>query len=153
MMELFDGGPLENKIMGKVGCEEYTASPWSTDQSNKSVSQREVLFKFDKRIPNYRGEIRSIHRRYPLPDRNGWVVEEAMKIHGVSLGDYINIHLRYDVKSNPLKTHACDVRVSMGFSRLKSTKNQKQITSDIITTISGYLKEVFQLLEKELATR
>ena len=91
MMELFDGGPLENKIMGKVGCEEYTASPWSTDQSNKGVSQREVQFKFDKRIPNYRGEIRSIHRRYPLPDRNGWVVEEAMKIHGVSLGDYINV--------------------------------------------------------------
>ncbi|XP_078438562.1 C2 calcium/lipid-binding and GRAM domain containing protein isoform X2 [Wolffia australiana] len=89
MIELFGGGPIERDVMSNVGCEEYSASPWcSMDGSNSEVSQREVRFKCDKKILNYGGEVTCIQRRYPLVDRNGSVVEEAMTISGVSLGNY-----------------------------------------------------------------
>lgn len=94
-MELFNGGPLESKIMAKVGCLEYSTSPWSKEPAKADVSQREISFKFDKHISHYGGAITSIQQRSPLPDKNGWVVEESMTIHGVSLGDYFNVSVPF----------------------------------------------------------
>ncbi|CAA7407157.1 unnamed protein product [Spirodela intermedia] len=151
MMEQFNGGALESKIMAKVGCVDYSASPWSREPAEADVSMREISFKFDKQISHYGGAITSIQQRSPLPDKNGWLVEESMKIRGVSLGDYFNLHLRYIIDAAPSKPNACNVQVFMGISWLKSTKHQKRISGNVFSTLSVHIKEMLRFLEREFA--
>ncbi|CAA6670110.1 unnamed protein product [Spirodela intermedia] len=151
MMEQFNGGALESKIMAKVGCVDYSASSWSREPAKADVSKREISFKFDKQISHYGGAITSIQQRSPLPDKNGWLVEESMKIRGVSLGDYLNLHLRYIIDAAPSKPNACNVQVFMGISWLKSTKHQKRISGNVFSTLSVHIKEMLRFLEREFA--
>ncbi|MQL67970.1 hypothetical protein Taro_000238 [Colocasia esculenta] len=151
MMELFNGGPMERKVMQKVGCVEYSLTPW--EPVKPDVYQRQVSYKFDKRISHYGGEMTSTQQKSAPPDKNGWIIEEVMTLNGVPLGDYFNLHLRYQLDSIPSKSKACNVIVYLGIAWLKSTKHQKRITNNVITTLAGHLKELFSLVEKELTSR
>lgn len=88
-MELFNGGELEYKIMQKIGCLNYSTTPWELDKGDVYV--RQICFKFDKNISCYRGEAVSTQQRSLLPDKNGWVIEEVLALHGIPLGDYFNV--------------------------------------------------------------
>lgn len=88
-MELFNGGDLDHKAMERAGCHNYSCSPWESE--NSDVYGRQIYYRFDKRISRYRGEVTSTQQRSPLPDKNGWLVEEVMTLHGVPLDDYFNV--------------------------------------------------------------
>lgn len=88
-MELFSGGELEYKIMEKAGCLNYSSTPWQLDKGDTYA--RQIYYKFDKHISRYRGEAVGTQQRSLLPDRNGWVVEEVLVLHGVPLGEYFNV--------------------------------------------------------------
>ncbi|MQL67961.1 hypothetical protein Taro_000237 [Colocasia esculenta] len=51
---------------------------------------RQVSYKFDKRISHYGGEMTSTQQKSALPDKNGWIIEDFMRLSGVPLGDYFN---------------------------------------------------------------
>lgn len=88
-MELFSGNELDRKIMEKVGCLNYSFSPWESEKPD--VYQRQLYYKFDKCISRYRGEVTSTQQKSRLSDKNGWLVEEVMTLHGVPLGDFFNV--------------------------------------------------------------
>ena len=88
-MELFGGNDLDRKVMERVGCLNYSYSPWESEKPD--VYQRQLYYKFDKRISRYRGEVTSTQQKSRLSERNGWVIEEVMTLHGVPLGDYFNV--------------------------------------------------------------
>lgn len=88
-MELYEGGALEQRVMEKVGCIEYSVSAW--EPVKEDAYQRQVNFKFEKNMSKYSGEITSTQQKSTLPDRNGWVIEEVMAIQGAMLGDYFNV--------------------------------------------------------------
>ena len=90
LIELFNGGEFDRRIMEKTGCLNYTCSPWESD---KDVYERQVCYKFDKRISSYKGEVTSIQQKSPLPDRTGWLVEEVLTLHGIPLGDYFTVRI------------------------------------------------------------
>ncbi|CAL9188875.1 unnamed protein product [Musa hybrid cultivar] len=148
LMELFDGSSLERRVMEKVGCVDYSVTPWEAVKGD--VYQRQIYFKFDKNLSRYGGEVTSTQQKAPLPNKNGWLVEEVMALQGVLLGDYFNLHLRYQIDDLSPKLKACDVHVSLGIAWLKSTKHQKRITKSVISNSSLRLKEMFSKLEDEL---
>ena len=88
-MEIFNGSELERKVSERAGCLNYSHSPWELDKAD--IYQRQIYYKFDKRISRYRGEVTSTQQRSPLSDRNGWLIEEVMNLHAVPLGDYFNV--------------------------------------------------------------
>lgn len=89
-MEVFEGGSLEQRVMEKVGCVDYSVTPWESVKSD--VFQRQVHYKFNKHLSSSGGEVTTTQQRSPLSDnRNGWVVEEVMALQGVLLGDYFNV--------------------------------------------------------------
>jgi hypothetical protein len=88
-MEAFSGGELDRRVMEKAGCLNYSCTTWESEKGD--VYERQVYYRFDKRISRYRGEVTSTQQKSPLPDKNGWLVEEVMTLHAVPLGDYFNV--------------------------------------------------------------
>ena len=88
-MEMFGGGELDRKVMEKAGCLSYSYTPWESVKTD--VHERQIYYRFDKRISRFGGEVTSTQQKYPLSDRKGWLVEEVMTLQGVPLGDYFNV--------------------------------------------------------------
>ncbi|PON57652.1 C2- GRAM domain containing protein [Parasponia andersonii] len=150
-MELFNGGELDRKVMEKAGCQNYSYTPWESEKGD--VYERQTYYRFDKRISRYRGETTSTQQKTPLSDRNGWIVEEVMTLHGVPLGDYFNLHIRYQVEDLPSKSKGCQLKVYFGIAWLKSTRHQKRITKNILQNLQDRLKVIVSEVEKEFATK
>ncbi|KAG2612722.1 hypothetical protein PVAP13_4KG321500 [Panicum virgatum] len=151
LMEMFSGGPLEHKVMQKAGCIDYSATEWELVGCN--IQQRQTSYKFDKSLSRYGGEATTTQQKYSLVNRDGWAVEEVMTLQGVLLGDYFNLQLKYHMTNVPSKTNTCNVQVLLGIAWLKSTKQQKKVTKNIISNSSNRLKELFAEVEKELTSR
>uniref|UniRef100_A0A0E0HPA7 C2 and GRAM domain-containing protein n=1 Tax=Oryza nivara TaxID=4536 RepID=A0A0E0HPA7_ORYNI len=148
LMSIFEGGPLEHQVMEKIGCMEYSVSPWESVRAD--AYQRQIHYKFDKRLARHEGEVMSTQQKSPLPDKNGWLVEEVMTLEGIPVGEYFNLHMRYQLEQISSKPKACNVQVSIGIAWLKSCKNRKKIAQEVLSSASSRLKKMFGLLEKEL---
>ncbi|KAK6149615.1 hypothetical protein DH2020_017140 [Rehmannia glutinosa] len=153
-MELFRGSEIDRRVMERAGCLNYSHSPWESEKPD--VFQRQLYYKFDKRISRYRGEVTSTQQKSRLSGRNGWLIEEVMTLHGVPLGDYFTIrgaylqlHLRYQVEDLPSRSVGCNVQVYFGMAWLKYTRHQKRITKNIVSNLQERLKVMFSVLEKE----
>ncbi|XP_059663715.1 C2 and GRAM domain-containing protein At1g03370 [Cornus florida] len=146
-MELFSGCELERRVMERAGCLNYSFSPWELEKPE--VYQRQIYYKFHKSISRYRGEVTSTQQKAPLPDKNGWLVEEVLTLHGIPLGDYFNLHQRYQIEDIPSRTTGCNVQVFSGIAWLKSTRHKKRITQNIISNLQDRLKVMFSVVEKE----
>uniref|UniRef100_A0A803M1H0 C2 and GRAM domain-containing protein n=1 Tax=Chenopodium quinoa TaxID=63459 RepID=A0A803M1H0_CHEQI len=143
LMELFSGGDVDKRVMERTGCLNYSCSPWELD---KDVYERQVCYNFDKRISSYKGEVTSMQQKSPLPDKNGWLVEEILTLHGIPLGDCFNLHLRYQIED---RAKGCYVKVSFGIAWLKRNKHQKRISKNILSNLVDRLKVMFATVEKE----
>ncbi|KAK6932882.1 GRAM domain [Dillenia turbinata] len=146
-MEIFNGGDLDHKVIEKAGCLEYSNSPWELEKPD--VYQRQIQYKFDKHISRYGGGVTSTQQRSPLPDGKGWIIEEVMTLDRVPLGDYFNLHMRYQVEDLPSRLKACNVQVLLGLAWLKSTGHQKRITKNVVSNVKGRMKVIFSVVEKE----
>lgn len=149
-MELFGESDLDRKIMERAGCLNYSRSPWESERSD--VYQRQLYYKFDKHISRYRGEVTSTQQKSRLPERNGWVVEEIMTLHGVPLGDFFSLHLKYQVEDISSRSTGCSVQVYFGIAWSKYTRHQKRITKNILSSLVDRVLVMFSALEKEYIT-
>ncbi|KAI3456601.1 hypothetical protein Pfo_013264 [Paulownia fortunei] len=146
-MELFRGSEIDRRVMERAGCLNYSHSPWESEKPD--VYQRQLYYKFDKRISRYRGEVTSTQQKSRLSGKNGWLIEEVMTLHGVPLGDYFTLHLRYHAEDLPSRSVGCNVQVYFGIAWLKYTRHQKRITKNIVSNLQERLKVMFSVLEKE----
>jgi len=147
LMGIFEGGPLECRVMEKVGCMDYSVTAWEPVRAD--IYQRQVHYKFDKKSVRHGGEAMSTQQKSPLPNKNGWLVEEVMTLEGIPVGECFNLHIRYQLENNVSKQKTCTIQVSIGIVWLKNCKNRKKITQDIATNASSRLKKIFSQFEKE----
>ncbi|MED6207021.1 hypothetical protein PIB30_032038 [Stylosanthes scabra] len=150
-MEIFSGGELDRRVMEKSGSQNYSYTPWVSE--NSEVFERAIYYKFEKRVSRYKGEVTSTQQKSPLPDGKGWLVEEVMNFHGIQLGDYFSVHLRYQVEDLPPKAKGCKVVVAYGVEWLKSTKHQKRIAKNIVQNLQERLNLMFTVAERELVPK
>ncbi|KAG8094759.1 hypothetical protein GUJ93_ZPchr0012g19834 [Zizania palustris] len=151
LMEMFSGGPFEHKLMQKAGCMDYTATEW--ELVNRNIHQRQTSYRFDKSLSRYGGEATTTQQKYDLVNQDGWVIEEVMTLQGVLLGDYFSLQLKYNMVNVPSKPNTCSVQILLGIAWLKSTRQQKKITKNVISNSSNRLKELFAEAEKDLTSR
>ncbi|KAL6596603.1 hypothetical protein ACP70R_047246 [Stipagrostis hirtigluma subsp. patula] len=150
LMDIFEGGPLEYQVMEKVGCIDYSVTAWEPVRTD--VYQRQVHYKFDKKSARHGGEVMSTQQKSPLPNKNGWLVEEVVTLEGIPIGEYFNLHIRYQLEAVVAKQTTCSVQVSIGIAWLKSCKDRKKITHEVTSSASSLLKKIFSQLEKESIT-
>ncbi|KAG6387535.1 hypothetical protein SASPL_152727 [Salvia splendens] len=146
-MELFGGREIEERVMERAGCLNYSHSPWESYKAD--VHQRQLYYKLQKCIPLYKGEVASTQQKLRLSVKNGWLIKELMNLQGLPLGDNFSLHLRYHIEDLPAKYAACSVQVNLGVTWLKYTRNQKRITKNITSILKKRVKLVFSILEKE----
>ncbi|VFQ84808.1 unnamed protein product [Cuscuta campestris] len=146
-MELFSGNELDKRVMERAGCMNYSHSPWESEKSD--VYQRQLYYKIDKWLYRYKVEVTSTQQKSHLPEKNGWLVEEVLTFHGVPLGDYFNLHHRYQVEDVASGTIGCNVQVYFGVQWSKYIKHQKRITKNIVSNLQERLLIMFSALEKE----
>nr|QID77657.1 C2 and GRAM domain-containing protein [Triticum aestivum] len=151
LMEMFSGGQLEHKVMQKTGCLDYSSTEW--ELVGRNIYKRQISYKFDKALSRYGGEASTTQQKYTLVNQDGWAIEEVMTLQGVLLGDYFNLQLKYYMANIPSKPNTCNVQVLLGIAWLKSTKQQKKVTKNIMSNTSNRLKELFSLVEKDLTSR
>lgn len=89
LMEMFSGGPLEHKMMQKVGCIDYTVTEWELVGCN--IQQRQTSYKFDKNLSRYGGEATTTEQKYSLVNLDGWAIDKVMTLQGVLHADYFNV--------------------------------------------------------------
>lgn len=90
-MELFSGGELERRAMERCGCLNYSCSKWESEKAD--IYERQAYYRFDKFISRYGGEVTSTQQKTKLSDRNAWLIEEVVTLHGVPFGDYFNVSI------------------------------------------------------------
>lgn len=150
-IELFGGGELDRRVMEKAGCLNYSHTPWESEKGDVCV--RQIYYRYDKRVSQYRGEVTSTQQKSRLSDRNGWLVQEVMTLHAIPLGDYFNVHIRYQIEDSSSTPPGCQVKVYFGIEWLKSTRHQKRITKNVLKNLQDRLKVSFSIVEKEFTTR
>jgi len=149
LMEVFEGGSLEMKVMEKVGCQKYSATQWESDKPNEC--QRQIHYKFSKKLSPVGGEVTGTQQKSPMPNKKGWVIEEVMELQGVLLGDFFTLHIKYQIEDLAPKQRASNVQVFLGIEWSKSTMHQKRIEKNVLSSSSARLKEMFSMASRELS--
>lgn len=65
----------------------------------------------------------------------------------------VQLHLRYQVEDSPSRAKGCLIQVFIGIAWLKSTKQMKRITENIVSNLEEHLKVMVGVVEKEFTTR
>ncbi|KQJ98783.1 C2 and GRAM domain-containing protein At1g03370 [Brachypodium distachyon] len=149
LMEVFGGGSLEMKVMEKVGCLKYSATQWEPDKPDEY--QRQIHYKFSRKLSPVGGEVTGTQLKSPMPNNKGWIIEEVMELQGVLLGDFFTLHIKYQVEDLAPKQKACSVQVYLGIEWSKTTRHQKRIEKNVLSSSSARLKEMFSLASKQLS--
>ncbi|KAK9117298.1 hypothetical protein Sjap_016245 [Stephania japonica] len=148
LMEMFDGDSFEHGIMMKLGCLNYTTTPWEAVEPD--TYQRHVCYKFNRHVSVFGGEVTSTQKKSPIADSEGWVLDDIISLHHVPFGDHIRVHLRYVIEilsSAPLR---CQYSVYLGITWMKSIKFQQKITRNITQKFAYRVKEMFEIVRREV---
>ncbi|KAF8715078.1 hypothetical protein HU200_027629 [Digitaria exilis] len=150
LMGVFDGGPLETRTMSRVGCLDYSATPWET--ARPGVLERHVSYKFNRYMSIFGGEVVSTQLKFPAEDGGGWTIHDVVTLHNVPFGDYFRVHLRYNVQSVTTEAPSSRCEILVGIEWLKSSKFQKRIARNICEKLAHRAKEVLEVAGKEIAS-
>ncbi|WCJ36127.1 C2 calcium/lipid-binding and GRAM domain containing protein [Euphorbia peplus] len=147
LMELFDGGKMEHKVMEKSGCLNYAITSWESVKPD--VHERHLSYRFNRHVSIFGGEVSSTQQKTPI-ENGGWIINEVMVLHGVPFDDHFQVNMRYQIEQSGIAHGACKCDVYVGTTWLKSTKFQQRITRNITEKFTHRLKEMFELLEREV---
>ncbi|KAL2340952.1 hypothetical protein Fmac_008892 [Flemingia macrophylla] len=148
VMGIFDGGNLEHKIMQRTGCMNYETTLW--EQVRPDVFERRVSYQFNRHVSAFGGEVTCTQQKFPNASTGGWTVIEVMALHGVPFADHFRIHFRYEIEKSSLGECACKCDAYIGIMWLKSSRFQRRINQNITAKFNHRLKEIFELVQKEI---
>ncbi|MBA0637481.1 hypothetical protein Godav_029659 [Gossypium davidsonii] len=153
VMEMFDGGEMEHKIMEKSGCLNYAATSWEQVKCKSGVYERRVCYKFNRHVSIFGGEVTSTQQKYRIANGDvGWIVNEVMLLHDVPFSDHFRVQLRYQIEKSSLARNACkcDAYIGIKWLKVKSINFQLRITRNITDKFIHRVKEIFEFLEREI---
>ncbi|XP_028791827.1 C2 and GRAM domain-containing protein At5g50170-like [Neltuma alba] len=148
VLELFDGGNLEHKIMQRTGCINYGTTSWESVKPD--VFERRVSYKFSRQVSVFGGEVTCTQQKVPIENTEGWIVNEVMALHGVPFADHFRIHFRHQIQKSPADDCACKCEAYIKIIWFKSSKFQQRINQNITAKFTNRLKEIFEMLQKEV---
>ena len=107
VMEMFDGGDLEYKVIGKSGCLSYVTTTWEPIKSNPDVFERRLCYKFNRQFSIFGGEVTCTQQKIPVSNGKGWIVNEVMSLHDIPFSDHFRVSTKYQctVRTSDLKLH------------------------------------------------
>ena len=117
MMEMFDGGKLEHKVMEKSGCLNFATTSWEPFK-DENVLERCLSYKFNRHVSVFGGEATCTQQKSPLADDQGWILNEVMALHDVPFSDHFRVRvpsMTDKVCSNKHPLFLCIIQFSFVF--------------------------------------
>ncbi|KAM1340054.1 hypothetical protein ACFX2H_038503 [Malus domestica] len=149
LMEIFEGGKLEHKIMGKSCCLNYVTTAWEPTKK-PDVFERHLSYRFNRQVSIFGGEVTCRQEKSPLANGEGWIVDEVMALQGVPFEDHFRVQLRYRIEKSAMAHNACKCNVHVRVFWLKRTKFQDRVTHNIVGKFAHRLKEIFEFVKQEI---
>ncbi|KAK9278108.1 hypothetical protein L1049_027666 [Liquidambar formosana] len=139
LMEMFDGGDLEHRVMGKSGCLNYLTTSW--EPVKPDVFERSLCYKFNRYVSIFGGEVNCTQQKSPIANGEGWIVKEVMALHNVPFGDYFRVHFRYLIEKSALAHGACkcDVYIKITWPKKHQVpaENHSEHNREVYPSIEG----------------
>lgn len=88
-MEMFGGGKLEQKVMVKYGCLNYTTTAWEAFKDD--ILERRLSYKFNRHVSVFGGEVTCTQQKFPIANGQGWILNEVMALHDVPFSDHFRV--------------------------------------------------------------
>ncbi|KAK8493955.1 hypothetical protein V6N12_041760 [Hibiscus sabdariffa] len=138
--------------MEKSGCLNYVPTTWEQVECKSGVDERRVTYKFNRHVSIFGGEVTCKQQKCPTANDEGWIVNEVMLLHDVPFSDHFRVKLRYQIEKSSLAQNACrcDAYIRIVWLKVKSTNFQLRITRNITDKFTHRVKEIFELLEREI---
>lgn len=92
LMDFFEGGELEHRVMEKSGCLNYSTTPWEFVRPD--IFQRCISYQFNHSISIFEGRVTCIQQKHPMAAgsvEEEWVLNEVMSLHDVPFGDHFRV--------------------------------------------------------------
>ncbi|KAK1407214.1 hypothetical protein QVD17_38828 [Tagetes erecta] len=147
VMEIFEGGDLEQKVMGKLCRLNYNTTHWEPVVGRSNMLERRLSWKFNRRVSSFGGDVSCTQQKLPVTGRKGWTVNESLSLHDVPFGDHFYVQVKYEIVDSRPGWSACDVFV--GVVWLKSCKFEQRITRNVVVKFGDWVREMFELVERE----
>ncbi|KVH98916.1 C2 calcium-dependent membrane targeting [Cynara cardunculus var. scolymus] len=147
-MEIFKGGNLEQKVMGKLGCLNYNTTNWEPVYDRSNVAERRLCYKLNRRVSSFGGDVMCTQQKTPIVDGKGWIVTEAMCLRDVPFGDHFYVQVKYKAMERRPGWCGCDVFV--GVAWLKSCGFEQRISRNVVAKLSDRVREMLELMEREI---
>lgn len=148
IMEMFEGGNLENEVMGKAGCLSYVTSKWELVKPD--VFERRLFYKFNRHFSIFGGEVTCTQQKFPICNGRGWILNEVMALHDIPFCDHFRVYFKSQFEESAHAPSFCKCNAYVGVTWLRSTKFQHRITRNVIEKLTSRLKHIFELVEKEI---
>ncbi|XP_040367988.1 C2 and GRAM domain-containing protein At5g50170 isoform X2 [Rosa chinensis] len=148
LMEMFNGGKLEHKIMEKSGCLHYATTAWEPIKPN--IFERRLSYRFNRNVSIFGGEVACRQRKSPNANGEGWIIDEVMALYGVPFGNHFRVQLRYRIEKSALAHNACKCNVYVRVTWLKSTMFLERIKHNITGKFAHRLQDIFEMVEREI---
>jgi hypothetical protein len=88
VMEIFEGGNLEHKIMKRSGCLDYDTTPWEPVKPDVR-RERRVSYQFNRHLSVF--DVTSTQQKFLNTITGGWIVNEVMVLNGVPFSDHFRV--------------------------------------------------------------
>eukprot|EP01018_Ginkgo_biloba_P019219 Gb_27237 [translate_table: standard] len=147
---IFDKENLDEKIMDKMGCMNYTATPWEQVGDNRRLQQRQQIYKLSHRLCQFGSRVTCIQQRSISDDEQACVLAEIFTLQDVPFGDHFQVQVRKEIENIPLDPAMSSCNIFVGVAWQKSTSFQERITKNCLESFTKLLKEDAELTIKEL---
>ncbi|KAH9308298.1 hypothetical protein KI387_036209, partial [Taxus chinensis] len=88
LVSVYDKENLDEKIMGKMGCMNYTASPWEQLSDSPRVEQRQQFYKLNRSLCRFDNRVTRLQQRSLSDDAQACSVAELLTLQAVPYGDH-----------------------------------------------------------------
>ncbi|KAI3686421.1 hypothetical protein L1987_80097 [Smallanthus sonchifolius] len=146
IMEIFEGGDLDKKVMGKLCRLNYNTTDWEPVTGRSDMLERRLCWKFNRKVSSFGGDVTCTQQKSPITGGKGWTVNESMSLHDVPFGDHFYVQVKYEIVDCRPGWCACDVFI--GVVWLKSCKFEQRITRNVVVKFGDWVREMFESVER-----
>eukprot|EP00249_Psilotum_nudum_P022502 c28540_g1_i2 orf=26-3193(+) len=150
MSLMYERDHLDEKIAEKLGCMNYTTSPWVPVGDKDGVQQRQINYNLNPQVCHFGSNVTCIQQRSLQEVAPTYVIDEVLTFHDVPYADHFQIQVRKEMQDISLLPPLSACRVLVGIAWQKSTVFQPRISKNIFEKYTKYLKESLEIVVKEI---
>eukprot|EP00850_Spirogloea_muscicola_P005882 SM000027S09663 [mRNA] locus=s27:621504:627334:+ [translate_table: standard] len=148
-LSLMNTKQLDQKVAEHMGHLNYTATDWERTGEELKM-QREVKYQYSRKVCSFGTGVTIMQQKSRNAEMTMCMLEELVTLHDVPFGDHFQVETRKELRQMSEKPALSELRVLVGVSWHKKTLFQKKISANVIEYHKQHVKDVVDILVKEV---